>query len=51
MKNKICKPMYDPKQNKWVCSACKVVMPSVAQIRECNDIMNLFGGLFKNKVK
>lgn len=50
MKNKICKPMYDPKQNKWVCSACKVVMSSVVEIRECNDVTNLFGGLFK-KVK
>jgi len=46
VKNK-CKPMYDPKQNKWVCSVCKVVMSSVAQVRECNDITNLFGGIFK----
>ncbi len=46
-----CKPIYDPKQMKWICSKCKVVLSSVAEIRECNDITNLFGGLFKNKVK
>lgn len=49
MKNKKCKPYYDSKQNKWVCSVCKVAMSSVAQVRECNDITNLFGGLFKKK--
>lgn len=46
-----CKPIYDPKQNKWICSKCRVPLKSVAEIRECDEITNLFGGLFKNKAK
>lgn len=48
MKNK-CTPKYNPKTFKWECSKCGVVMQSVAEIRECNAVENLFGGLFKKK--
>lgn len=48
MKNK-CKPVYNHKTMKWECSKCKVTMKNVAEIRECNDITNLFGGLFNKK--
>lgn len=48
MKSK-CRPAYNPKTMKWECYKCGVVMQSVAEIRECNHIMNLFGGIFKKK--